>query len=94
MYVNEMDPYEEAQHIIEVLSRGNPLKGVSHKGGIIQVEQKTKEGLEIVLQELRRKGYSIISIQHSYTSWAVGIAKINKKEQEPEDETPGFEPGD
>ncbi len=32
-YVNDMDPYEEAQHILEVLQRGNPLKRYKHSRG-------------------------------------------------------------
>lgn len=75
-YVNDMDPYAEAQYILEVLQRGNPLKGISEDGGIIQIEQKDKEGLDIVLSELSARGYKILSIAQTYPSgWAVGIEK-------------------
>ena len=75
MYVNDMDPYEEAQHILEVLERGNPLKGVNSNGGVIQIEQQERAGLDIVLEELKYRGYKIISIQQMCSSWAVGIEK-------------------
>lgn len=90
MYVNEMGPEEEVQHIIEVLQRGNPVKGISIKGGIIQVEQTKMRDLEKVLQGLVERGYEILSIEQLLPSgWAVGI---RLKEREKEDI--GFEPGD
>lgn len=90
MYVNEMGPEEEFQHIMEVLQRGNPVKGISIKGGIIQVEQTKMRDLEKVLQGLVERGYEILSIEQLLPSgWAVGI---RLKEREKEEN--GFEPGD
>lgn len=90
MYVNAMEPEEEVQHIMEVLQRGNPLKGISIKGGIIQVEQTEIKDLEKVLQGLTERGYEILSIEPlSPSGWAVGI-KLKEREKEEN----GFEPND
>ena len=90
MYVNEMGPEEEVQHIMEVLQRGNPVKGISIKGGIIQVEQTKMKDLEKVLQGLVERGYEILSIEQLLPSgWAVGI-RLKEREKEKN----GFEPGD
>lgn len=80
-YVNKMSPYEEAQHILEVLQRGNPLKGISTDGGIIQVEQEDMKGLQAVLDELTQRGYKVTSIEPlSPSGWAVGIKLSREKE--------------
>lgn len=86
MYVNGMDPYEEAQHILEVLERGNPLKGVNSNGGVIQIEQEERSDLNIVLDELKYRGYKIISVQKMSGGWAVGIEKEPRTKQVERDE--------
>ena len=99
MNVNELDPYDEAQHILEVLQRGNPLKGITTDGGIIQIEQSNPEHVEIVLNELRERGYKIIS-QRKYADFAVvGIKKekvSDKKEtkNQQNEKSSGLEIGD
>ena len=98
MYVNGMDPYEEAQHIIEVLQRHSStrtVKMVSEYEATIQIEQKSKQDALIVLEELAYRGYKIISNLKPMTGggWSAGIRKEIRKKEEP-NRTEGFEPGD
>ena len=63
MNISELDgnPYDEAEHIYEVMQRGNPLKGLTLNGGIIQIEQTSVENAQIVLKELAKRQYDIVS---------------------------------
>ena len=62
MYANDLDPYDEAQHIREVWIRDNPVKQF-HSNGFTQIEQKTREGANIVVEELRRMGFIVKNLQ-------------------------------
>lgn len=64
MYVNDMDPYEEAQNIIEVWERGNPVK-MQHSSGFTQIEQTNKADAEIVVEELERRGFIVKHFQEN-----------------------------
>jgi len=98
MYVNELDgdPYAEVQHILEVLQRGNPVKGISHEGGIIQIEQTEEGNIQIVIEELEKAGHIIKSIIRDYKFVALGIEHKRVQRQKVITERPkgGEEPGD
>ena len=98
MYVNGMDPYEEAQHILEVLERHTStrsVKRVSEYEAAIQIEQESKQNARIVLEELEYRGYIVVSDLRPLTGggWSAGIRKERIKESKP-NEPEGFEPGD
>ena len=98
MYVNEMNPYDEAQHILEVLQRNTStrnVKMISVDEATIQIEQRTEINARIVLEELEYRGYKIVSdlIPVSGGGWTAGIRK-EERSRRIKEEPEGFEPGD
>lgn len=99
MYINgfDGDPYAEVQHILEVLERGNPVKGINIYSATIQIEQSKDKDVQIVLEELKYRGYTITFKKRYGNFTAVGIEKERKKDKKNEQEkkgTGGFELGD
>ena len=96
MYVNDMDPYEEAQHILEVLQRNSSIgsvKMISEDEATIQIEQKNRRDALIVVDELAYRGYKIVSpLTQIAGGWTVGIRK--QRTITTDEKSDGFEPGD
>ena len=96
MYVNNMNPYEEAQHILEVLQRHtstSSVKRISEDEATIQIEQKSRSDALIVLDELVYRGYRIVSPLRAIAGgWTAGIRKERKISRD--EKSDGFEPGD
>ena len=83
MYVNDMDPYEEAQHILEVLQRNTArgsVKGVNEDKAIIQIEQVTRSNANRVIEELIARGYRVVSpLTRIGNGWTAGIEKVRER---------------
>lgn len=82
MHINDFDgdPWSEAQHIYEVMQRGNPVKGLTIDGGIIQIEQTSRANAEIVLNYFIDKGYRVSSpLQKVGSGYVAGISKIRSR---------------
>lgn len=102
MYVNgfDGDPYAEVQHILEVLERGNPVKGITQDAAIIQIEQSDDKDVQTVIDELQQRGYTIVSKRRYANFTAVGIKKERAKTEKEgstkitERQPGGVEPGD
>lgn len=98
MYVSGMGPFEEAQHILEVLQRNTStmsVKRVSEDEAIIQIEQKTRKDANTVLTELAYRGYKIVSpLKEIAGGWTAGIRKERIRANDKTDKLDGFEPGD
>lgn len=86
MHINTFDgdPYAEVQHILEVLERGNPVKGITEDTAIIQIEQSNFKDVEIVLEELKERGYTIVSQRRYANFTAAGIKKGREKTKKEE----------
>ena len=89
MHINTFDgdPYAEVQHILEVLERRNPVKGITEDTAIIQIEQSNLKDVEIVLEELKERGYTIVSKRRYQNFTVAGIKKCREKTKKDEIKT-------